>query len=120
MSAADDVRAVHARPDLSVDERHQAAHRIKAVAHRDALAPLVGRPVTIDGCEITLTRLPQYDTANDWLYVWCEITKAGQPVPLDLPIMVRNPPLFAPTGPNGEMREDVRGAALRVLRGLVR
>lgn len=118
MAVADDIAAARSRAVPAADMRGEV-YRIKATALRDNLVALVGQTATFDGVDITLTRTPQYDGARGWLMVWCEVTRDGEPVPLDLPLCFVNPPIMAPTGPNGEMREDLRGAALAMIRGVV-
>jgi hypothetical protein len=119
MALSDDIAAVRSRTDLTDDQKRTEVYRLKGTALRDNLAGVVGTPLTLAEFVVTLTRLPQYDAARGLLKVWCTIARNGVPVTLNLPLCFVNPPIKAPTGPQGSMREDLRGAALRMLRDVV-
>jgi hypothetical protein len=116
VALVDDILAVDARLDLTPEQKRIERYRIKGTAHRNTLAAIVGTDQTIDNVVIRLTGIPQYDTERHWLMVWCTATVNGVPKPIPVPILFVNPPIMAPTGPAGSMREDVRGAALRMIR----
>lgn len=119
MAIVDDLAAVEARADLTPDQKRLERYRIKSVALRDNLAAVVGQTFNLAEFTVRITQLPQYDAERNWLMVWCEIQVHGSPIALDLPLCFVNPPVLAPTGPQGAMREDLRGAALRMLRDVV-
>lgn len=111
MTVSDDITAALARNDLNDDQKKVEVQRIKGVAWRDNLAAVVGNQFRLGIYTVTLTALPQFQ--NNFVYIWCNVTKNGLPVPLDLPVMIRNPPILSATG-----REDIRNVAIEILTSL--
>lgn len=119
MALVDDLLAIAARVDLTEEQKRAERYRIKSVAIRDNLAAVVNTDQTIGNVVIRLTRAPEWDAERKWLTVWGTATVGGVPKRLSLPLVFVNPPVMAPTGAGGSMREDVRGAALRMIRDVV-
>lgn len=91
MSHGDDIRAIHARNDLTVDEKRERAYEIKGNAYRGIATSVVNEPWTDGDLTINVTSLEVDDKHR--VVVNCEAWRDGEKLSLDLPFIYVNPPL---------------------------
>lgn len=91
MSHGDDIRAVHARADLSLDEKRALTYGIKGDAYRGIAAQLVSQSWQDEELIINVTSMDVDEQHR--VIVRCEAWRADQPLALDLPFIFINPPL---------------------------
>lgn len=117
MSLVDDIAAVRARTDLTLDEKRAQVYTLKANAILGALATRVGVPIVRGQYVITLTELPIYE--GDKLRLVFTATKNGVNVPLNLPLYIVNPPILVPDGLGGwtlNLLQAIRDAIIDMVR----
>lgn len=113
MSHGDDIRAIHARNDLTVEEKRQRAYEVKGNAYRGIRGQIVNKPWTDGDLTINITSLEVDDKHR--VVVQCEVWRDGAKLVLDLPFIYVNPPLVhggneSPVAVLGQIiAETVRG-----------
>lgn len=95
MSHGDDIRAIHARNDLTVEEKRARAYEVKGNAYRGIRGQVVDKPWTNGDLTINVTSLDVDDKHR--LSVRVTVTRGGVPIvfPRDAqPFIFVNPPLI--------------------------
>lgn len=100
MTLRDDIQAVRDNDALTVAEKRAAIYQLKADAIEELFAPRVGQTITRGIYTVTLLK-PVVVHPNKTVEFWIAATKNGIPVPLDLPILLVNPPIMVPDGAGG-------------------
>lgn len=118
MTLRTDIQAIRDDPALTDAEKRQACYDLKGQAIVDLFAPRVGQTLTRGVYTLTLLKLPRY-LPNRTLEFYVKVTKNGLEVPLDLPILIVNPPILVPDGAGGFV-QDVLQAVRDVIMDLVR
>lgn len=100
MSVVDDIQAVRARTDLTLDEKRAAIYDLKGQAIVDAFAGRVGQSMVRGQFTLTLTEAPTWADRR-LTFTGLRLTRNGIGVPLNLPLSIVNPPLMVPDGAGG-------------------
>lgn len=118
MTLRTDIQAVRDNDALTPEEKRAAVYQLKADAIEELFAPRVGQTITRGIYTVTLLR-PVVVHPNRTVEFWIAATKNGAPVPLDLPILIVNPPIMVPDGAGGFV-QDLLQAIRDVLIGLIK
>lgn len=118
MGLREEIQAIRDRTDIEPPQKRALIYDLVGNAVVTALASRVNQTLTRGQYTVTLGEAPRYD-GRSIIFPDIRATKAGVPVPLDLPIHFTNPPLHVPDGAGG-FREDVQQAIRDSLMDLIR